>query len=994
MVSLRFVPVSLACSVLFGWAVCAGPADLAAQTATFAGAQTTVGSGFSQPTGLAVDSAGDLFVVDNSGSQVVKIAAATGAQTTIGSGLKNPTGVAVDGAGDVFIADAGNNRVVVVPADGGPQLTVGASGLNTPVQIAVDSAGNLYIVDNGNARVVKVSADGSPLTTVGSGFANLQGVAVDASGNVYIADNSNEMVVKVTPGGTQTTVASGLIPTQLAVDLAGDLFIADDGGVRELPAGASSLVNITGTMVTGYGQGVAVDNAGRLFVSVAGQKTVSEVMTGSVDFGSLPVCPAAERNSAACSTTITLNFNVTSPAEVFPYSVSTRGVAIDDYMQNGSETCGAVTSGTTCTLIVTFSPSAPGLRRSAVFLGDRQGQFLATVNVYGTGVAPQAAFYGNGLTTVVSGLSRPSAVALDGGGDLFIADTFNNRVLELPAGGGAQTTVGTGLNLPAGIAIDGSGDIYVTEVGTGDVILIPGPGLGFQGGPVAELNEPVGVTVDGPGNVYIADSSDGFVLRLNVNGSSPTQLATGLHDPAAVAVDALGDLFITDTANNQIVELLPDGTESDLGTGLNLPQGVAVDAAGDIFVADSGNNRIVEIPAGGGAQLTLATGLKSPMGITFDLAGNLYIADTGNNRVVELPFAPPAALHFASTEVGFTSSDSPQNLVVQNIGNQQLNVTNVVYPADFPVGFEASGHESLCTGETMLTPGQVCDLSFNFTPLGPTPQPEQFKITDNTMGVSGSTQSIELAGTALLSQRIVFLLPASTTFSPAPSNLSSYGAATSGLPVSFKIVSGPAKLSGSVMTLTGAGKVVIQASQPGNAAYVAAASVTKTINITKATPAITWAAPAAITYGAKLSSAQLDAKSTVAGKFTYLPAAGAVPSAGTGTLAVTFTPTNASGYATVKASVKITVNKATLTVSAKSMSIKKGSAIPKLTAAYSGFVNGDTAAKALTGAPSLSTTAKSTSPAGTYAITVKQGTLAAKNYAFKLINGVLTITSQ
>jgi hypothetical protein len=284
-------------------------------------------------------------------------------------------------------------------------------------------------------------------------------------------------------------------------------------------------------------------------------------------------------------------------------------------------------------------------------------------------------------------------------------------------------------------------------------------------------------------------------------------------------------------------------------------------------------------------------------------------------------------------------------------------------------------------------------LSFNFTPLGPTPQPEPFKITDNTMGVSGSAQTIELAGTALLPQSIVFLLPASTPFSPTPANLSSYAGTTSGLPVSFKIVSGPAKLSGSVVTLTGAGRVVIQASQPGNATYVAAAPVTRTINITKTTPVIAWTAPASITYGAKLSSVQLDAKSAVTGKFTYLPAAGTVLPAGTETLAVTFTPANASGYTTVKATAKITVNKATLNVSAKNVSIKKGSAIPKFTAAYSGFVAGDTAAKALTGAPALTTTAKSTSPAGTYAITVKQGTLAAKNYGFKFTNGVLTISS-
>jgi hypothetical protein len=151
--------------------------------------------------------------------------------------------------------------------------------------------------------------------------------------------------------------------------------------------------------------------------------------------------------------------------------------------------------------------------------------------------------------------------------------------------------------------------------------------------------------------------------------------------------------------------------------------------------------------------------------------------------------------------------------------------------------------------------------------------------------------------------------------------------------------------------------------------------------------------PAAIVYGTKLSAAQLDAVASAAGKLVYTPAPGAVPPAGAQTLSVTFTPTNTAGYASVTKTLKITVTKAVLTVTAANVTIQQGAAIPKFTPSYSGFVNGDTAAKALTGAPALTTTATASSPAGSYAITVKQGTLAAKNYSFTLKNGALTISA-
>src|ERR1700722_3788812 len=368
----------------FGSLLCVLAPHLAAQTASFAGAQSTLGTGFMQPGGIAVDGAGNLFVTDELNNTLIRIDAVTGAQAILASDLKNPLGVAVDSAGYVYVADTGNNRVVMVPPDAGPQLVAVPTGVSSLVQIALDSAGNLYVADNGGGRVVKFSVDGSAPVNVVTGLADAQGVAVDSAGNVYASDNENEVVYRVTPGGTKTTVSSGFIPTQLAVDAAGNLFITGDGGVEEIPGGTGAPLNIPFSL--GYGQGVAVDRRGRLFVSSGGQKTINEVQTRSVDFGNVPVCAKAKQFTPACSQTITLTFNVTLPAEIFPNSVSATSPAVGDFIGNESETCGVETSGSTCTLVLTFSPVAPGLRRNAAVLGDNYNGAIATVEIFGTGI--------------------------------------------------------------------------------------------------------------------------------------------------------------------------------------------------------------------------------------------------------------------------------------------------------------------------------------------------------------------------------------------------------------------------------------------------------------------------------------------------------------------------------------------------------------------------------------------------------------------------------
>lgn len=189
-----------------------------------------------------------------------------------------------------------------------------------------------------------------------------------------------------------------------------------------------------------------------------------------------------------------------------------------------------------------------------------------------------------------------------------------------------------------------------------------------------------------------------------------------------------------------------------------------------------------------------------------------------------------------------------------------------------------------------------------------------------------------------------------------------------------------------------AGTHTITAKYAGDVNFSGASAPPVSVTITgQQTPSISWPAPAPIGYGTALSSTQLNATAGgVPGTFAYTPGIGTVLPAGTQTLSVTFTPADTSTYGKATAVVSLTVLKAPLSVTANNASTTYGSTLPGFTATYIGFVNGDSVT-VLTGSPSLTTTATSSSPVGTYPITASQGTLGAANYSFTFTNGVLTI---
>jgi uncharacterized protein (TIGR03437 family) len=584
--------------------------------------------------------------------------------------LNAPEGLAIDTAGDVYICDTGNERIRLVsngiittiagtgvPGSAGDYGDPTQAQLHLPMAVALDSANNLYIADSAN-NVIRMIANG---------------IIVPFAGN-YIPGYAND---------SQSPLVAALNgPTDMVFDINGNMFIADslNGRIREVSGGIiTSVVGPVTSVPTAYIEGqsatatlltnprsIALDSAGNIYIA---DSDVNRIRKVTLSKGIINSYVGSGNPGFSGDGGAALSAQIFTPTNI---AIDSTGNLY--FVDFGNARVRKVTSSGTISTIA----------------GNGIGRYS------GDGGAAQSAL-----------MSAPSAVATGPGGVFYISDTNNQRIRQVVSTGIISTLTGTGaagysgdggapasaqIAFPGGMVVDGSGNVYfadtvnqrVRKVSGGAIATVAGNGTaGYAGDGSAavnaQLNSPVAVTLDSAGNLYIADYNNDVVRKVSPSGVISTFAGNGsvgysgdggpaqnaqLNGPASVAADASGNIYIADSSNHAIRVVAPggvistfagNGTLGDSGDGgiataaqLAAPAGVAVDAAGNVYITDSGAGKVrmviaaglIQTIAGGGGPGYSGDGgpaigaqFRSLAGIALDAAGDVYLADRGNNAI-------------------------------------------------------------------------------------------------------------------------------------------------------------------------------------------------------------------------------------------------------------------------------------------------------------------------------------------------------------------------
>jgi len=698
--------------------------------------------------------------------------------------LNSPYGIAVDSSGNVYIADTNNYRIREVTVSNGEINTVAggyacgsggaacgdrglatSAGIGQVYYLAVDGSGNVYIFDLNNNVVREFSVGGDINTVAGNGstctgsyypvcgdggpatsaeISSAYGIAVDSPGNIFIADYDDMRIREVTVSSGYILTSTGSTPTQpgYIYTVAGN----GQGCGSWLPAacgnGGSALAAGIGTMY-----GLAVDSSDDMFIADWGQESIREVTASN---GSI--------NEVAGNGTQYFAGNGVPPTSAFLYypSAATSDSAGNIYIADQwncmirevSATTGNITSfagtpnvgacigltnngdGGPAASANLVKPSKAVAHAGDVYIADTDLCVIREVDSAGiislfAGTEPNCSYSGDGGAATSAMLNYPTSVAVDGSGNVYIADRNNERIREVTVSNGDINTVAGG--------------------GTGCAGQTDSVGDGCQA-TSAMLNHPNDVALDASGNLYIADESNSLIRMVNTSGIISTFAGGGTG--CASQTDSVGDGC--------------PATEAILSS----PTGVAVDAAGDVVIADMASNRIryvdgqgiIHTVAGDGSYgfsgdggLGTSAMLAQPLGLGFDPSGNIYVADTNNLRVRMI--SALAALNASTTSITFSpqqirTPSSPQTVTLSAAG--PLDISNIVITGDF------SSPGDCVTGPMS---GQ-CEMSLVFTPTGIGTRQGTVTISDN--GYFNSSLVINLLGTGTGAS--VSLLPATLSF--------------------------------------------------------------------------------------------------------------------------------------------------------------------------------------------------------------------------------------
>jgi sugar lactone lactonase YvrE len=596
----------------------------------YSGVLSAVGSGFVEPTGMAVDAAGDVFVTDLSLTTITELPSGGGAPIAIGSGFSFPQAIAIDTSGNLYVADTHNNAVKEIVAAGGYATinTLGGGGFFQPFSVAVDAGGNVFVADTSNAQIKEIPASAQNTSTVLASGITSEGVALDSAANLYVAVRGTPAVIEITRSSGYTSViflGSGWVaPRGIAVDAAGNVYVTDKTAVKEiaLASGLPTVFTLNSSFSGPFG--LAFDRNDNLYIADLLGAKLSRLALGSAGFGA--------QNAGTGTAPTALSFQVAAGTTIGRINVLTQGASGMDFTGVSGSTCAAGTysSVTACTVNVQFKPIAAGGRNGGVVFLDPSNNVLANLPVYGTGVGPQVTWQ-PGAQSEIYGYAISSSLAVDGSGNVF---TFYHSVagfslVEVPAGGGLPYVLTGPFENPLGIAVDGSGNIYIADAYANQVDEVPAAyGYTTVKAVGSGFNHPYAVAVDGSGNVFVLD---GNIKEIPASSGGAAVLTLGATPGDAIglgglAVDADGNLFVPysvakfqSQTQGYVEEIFRVGgyqTSKVLYSALIAPRGLAVDASENIYVADEESNLIQELLASSGysTPLPLGSGFQQPLG--------------------------------------------------------------------------------------------------------------------------------------------------------------------------------------------------------------------------------------------------------------------------------------------------------------------------------------------------------------------------------------------